>query len=352
MVPFAGFDMPVRYAGTLEEHKAVRTSVGVFDVSHMGEFEVRGPRSLEFLQKMTVNDVSRLSEGKAQYSAICNENGGIIDDLLVYHCADRYMLVVNAANGVKDLEWLNAHKPDKVEIRDISDTVSLLAVQGPRSIETLQPLTKVPLAKIPFYQFARGEIAGHDAIISRTGYTGEVGFEIYVENAQATAADLWNAIFEAGKPYDIVPAGLGARDTLRLEMGYCLHGQDIDETTTPLQAGLGWITKMSKGDFIGRQALAKEKAGGLPRKLVGLTLPDRAIARSGFPIRAAGEQTGAVTSGSFSPSLGSSIALGYVNTDHAAPGTALEVDIRGRAVEATVVVTPFYSPTNQVIPQP
>lgn len=343
MVPFGGYEMPVQYTGIIEEHRAVRTAVGVFDVSHMGEFEVRGEGAREFLQSVTVNDVAKLSPGKAQYSAMCTEAGGIVDDLLVYHCADRYMLVVNAANIAKDLAWLNAHRPENVEIRDISDSVSLLAVQGPRSLDTLQPLADVQLGDIPFYSFARGTIAGHEAIISRTGYTGELGFELYFENAEATADDIWNAIFSSGRQFGIVPVGLGARDTLRLEMGYCLYGQDIDETTTPLQAGLGWITRLSKGAFLGSPVLTQEKKDGVARKLVGLSLPGRNIARTGFAITQAGAQVGKVTSGTFAPSLEASIALGYVESSLAVPGTVLGIDIRGKSVEAKVVPIPFYS---------
>ncbi len=343
LVPFGGFDMPVQYTGIIEEHRAVRTGVGVFDVSHMGEIEVRGPGAQAFLQRMTVNDVTKLTEGKVQYSAMCTQTGGIVDDLLVYHCADRYLLVVNASNIQKDLSWLESHRPADVEIRDISDTVSLLAVQGPRAVDTLQRLTETKLDEMQYYRFSRGTIAGHDAIISRTGYTGEPGFELYFENAAETADDIWNAIFGSGKPHGIVPIGLGARDTLRLEMGFCLYGQDIDESTTPLQAGLGWITKLSKGDFIGRLVLADEKEKGVRQRLVGLSLPGRNIARTGYVISKEGASIGKVTSGSFSPSLEASIALGYVTPDLSAPGSSVDVDIRGRSVQATVVPLPFYS---------
>jgi aminomethyltransferase len=343
MVAFGGYDMPVLYTGIIEEHRAVRSSVGVFDVSHMGEFEIRGPGAADFLQRMTINDVSILSDGKAQYSALCNENGGIIDDLLVYHCKDRHLIVVNASNIEKDLSWLRSHCPDDVEIRDISDSVSLLAVQGPASERTLQPLTDIDLSKIPFYQFARGVIAGHPAIISRTGYTGEAGFELYFENAHDTADDIWKTIFASGEQYSILPVGLGARDTLRLEMGYCLYGQDIDEGTSPLQAGLGWITKLTKGEFVGASALADEKAAGLKRRLVGLSVEGSSIPRQGYSIQKNGEDVGKVTSGSFSPSLDAPIALGYVPKELAVTGSAVDVVIRGRATPATVVSTPFYT---------
>lgn len=341
MVEFAGFDMPVQYSGIIEEHAAVRKSVGVFDVSHMGEFEVRGPGALAFLQKVTVNDVSKLSEGKVQYSAMCTPQGGIIDDLLVYHCGNRYMLVVNAANLAKDFAWLQANTGPDAELRDISDSVSLLAVQGPRSLDVVQAIADVPMNDVAYYTFVRGKVAGHEAIISRTGYTGELGFELYIDASPATGADVWKALFEAGKGHGIQPIGLGARDTLRLEMGFCLYGNDIDETTTPLQAGLGWITKLSKGPFIGKPVLDAEKAGGIPRRLVGLMLPERAIARHGYAITDGAATIGAVTSGTFSPTLRQSVAMGYVPPALATPGSTVHVLIRGTHVPATVTAIPF-----------
>jgi aminomethyltransferase len=333
--------MPVQYRGIMEEHAAVRKGVGVFDVSHMGEFEVRGPGALAFLQRVTVNDVSKLSDGKVQYSAMPNEQGGIVDDLLVYHCGDRYMLVVNAANIAKDLAWLQSQTTDNVELRDLSDSMSLLAVQGPRSREALQSLTNVPLEGIPYYHFRRGTIAGHEALISRTGYTGELGFELYFDSDVKVGRDVWEAVFAAGERFGIQPVGLGARDTLRLEMGFMLYGNDIDDTTTPLQAGLGWITKLAKGDFIGKAVLEKEKTVGVARRLVGLTLPEKNIARHGYPIVDGGQQVGVVTSGTYSPTLQRSIAMGYVPSAKSAHGSVVSVMIRGKEVPASVTTLPF-----------
>ncbi len=341
MVEFGGFEMPVQYRGIMEEHAAVRNGVGVFDVSHMGEFEVRGPGALAFLQRVTVNDVSKLADGKVQYSAMPNAAGGIVDDLLVYHCGDRYMLVVNAANIDKDFAWLQRHVTPDVEVRDISDSLSLIAVQGPKSRETLQPLTDVPLADIPYYHFRRGSIAGHEAVISRTGYTGELGYELYIESSVDAGKAVWDAVFASGAKHGIQPIGLGARDTLRLEMGFCLYGNDIDDTTTTLQAGLGWITKLAKGDFVGRAVIEAEKSGGVPRRLVGLTLPEKNIARHGYPIMDGGAEVGVITSGTYSPTLQRSIAMGYVPPAKSSPGTIVSVRIRGNAIPATVTPLPF-----------
>ncbi|HWP81472.1 MAG TPA: glycine cleavage system aminomethyltransferase GcvT [Bacteroidota bacterium] len=341
LVEFAGFEMPVQYSGILEEHHAVRTAVGIFDVSHMGEFEVRGKDALAFLQKTTTNDVSKLSEGKAQYSAMCLEHGGIVDDLLVYHCGDYYMLVVNAANVEKDFRFLQAHKAGDVELRDVSDKISLLAVQGPRSLEVLKGLTDADLSTIKYYNFIRTTLAGVPMIISRTGYTGELGFELYFDADPAIGTKVWNAVMEAGKKFGIMPVGLGARDTLRLEMGFCLYGNDIDESTTPLEAGLDWITKIEKGEFVGRSALLAAKNGGLKRRLVGFTLSDKILARHGFPILASGSRVGEVTSGTFSPTLQKGIGMGYVSVEHAKPGSIVEIEVRGKRVEATVVQMPF-----------
>ncbi|MFQ5797415.1 MAG: glycine cleavage system aminomethyltransferase GcvT, partial [Bacteroidota bacterium] len=267
LVEFGGFEMPVQYSSIIEEHRRMRSSVGVFDVSHMGEFEIRGKDAASFLQKMTINDVSKLSAGKAQYSAMCYEDGGIVDDLLVYHLSDSYIMVVNAANTEKDFQWLQKHLSDGVELIDVSDDVSLLAVQGPKSLETLQKLADVDLSRIKYYSFSLGTLAGVPMVISRTGYTGEVGFEIYVRGDSSTVRTVWQEVINAGREFGIGPAGLGARDTLRLEMGYCLYGNDIDKTTNPLEAGLGWITKLEKGDFLGRAALLKVRQEGLRRKL-------------------------------------------------------------------------------------
>ncbi len=341
LVEFAGFEMPVQYSGIIDEHLAVRSSVGVFDVSHMGEFEVRGANALAFLQHVTINDVARISEGAAQYSAMCYEDGGIVDDLLVYHCGDHYMLVVNAANRTKDLEWLKSHLIDGVELIDRSDTTALLAVQGPKSLPTLQTLTSADLSTISSYHFTRGTLAGVPMLISRTGYTGELGFELYFDADVATCTRAWEEIFRAGKEFGIKPIGLGARDTLRLEMGFCLYGNDIDRTTHPLEAGLGWITKLEKGDFIGRSALVKAKEEGIKRRLVGFELAEKAVARHGYDLALNGSVIGTVTSGTFSPSLGKAIGMGYVRSDLAQPGNLVNVLIRGKAVPATIVKTPF-----------
>ncbi|MGE5314014.1 MAG: glycine cleavage system aminomethyltransferase GcvT [Acidobacteriota bacterium] len=340
IVPFGGFEMPVQYAGIMEEHKRVRETVGVFDVSHMGEFFVTGDDACAFLQTVTVNDVAKLTPGAAQYSAMCYDNGGIVDDLLVYMLSkNEYMLVVNASNTQKDFDWLAAHKPDNVVLENKSDDYALLAVQGPDAEAVLQTLTKAKLGEIAYYHFVQGELAGVPMIISRTGYTGEKGFELYF--APAHAELVWNAVFEAGKPYGIAPIGLGARDTLRLEMGYCLYGNDIDANTNPLEAGLGWITKLNKGEFIGKAALLASKAEGFKGKLVGMTFADKVVPRHGYPIVQNGAQAGAITSGTFSPSLGIGIAMGYVVPSLSAPGTEVEVDIRGRKTTAVVTALPF-----------
>lgn len=340
IVPFGGFEMPVQYAGIMEEHKTVRTAVGVFDVSHMGEFFAHGPDALAFLQSITVNDVSKLTPGKAQYSAMCYEHGGIVDDLLVYMLAEQsYMIVVNAANIDKDWEWMKQHCPAGVTFENKSDAIALLAVQGPKSLATMQKLTSLDLSLIPYYSFVQGKLAGIEMTISRTGYTGELGFEIYfgVEHAAA----VWKAIFEAGKEFGIAPIGLGARDTLRLEMGYCLYGNDIDQTTNPIEGGLGWITKLAKGNFIARPVLEKTKAEGPKRKLVGMMLAEKAVPRHGYPLTANGVIIGVVTSGTFSPSLEKGIAMGYVERQHAETGSKIQIDVRGKFVDATVVALPF-----------
>ena len=342
IVEFGGFEMPVQYSGIIDEHLAVRNKVGVFDVSHMGEFEVRGKEALAFLQKATINDVSKLSEGRAQYSAMCYEDGGIVDDLLVYHCGDHYMLVVNASNTAKDFEWLRSQATGGVELRDVSDSLSLLAVQGPKSPTTLQKLTKIDLSKMEYYHFTRGNLAGEQMIVSRTGYTGELGFELYFSSNPKTAKIVWDAIFDAGKEFGVMPVGLGARDTLRLEMGFCLYGNDIDQTTNPLEAGLGWITKLDKGDFVGKTVLTKTKQSGMQKKLAGFVIPERAVARHGYDIRKNDAKVGHVTSGTFSPSLQKGIGMGYVQPDLAKPGQVLQLDIRGRSVPATVMKLPFY----------
>ena len=342
MVEFAGFYMPIQYGGIIQEHRRVRTSVGLFDVSHMGEFFVRGAQALEFLQQVTVNDVSKLAVNQVQYSAMCYDDGGIVDDLLVYRFPDHYMLVVNAANIQKDWEWLNAHLPAESELQDRSDELSLLALQGPAAEAVLQPLTEIPLSDIPYYWLREGQVAGVPMIVSRTGYTGEPGFELCFD--QAHSQKIWQAIMEAGQAYDIEPIGLGARDTLRLEMKYCLYGNDIDATTHPLEAGLGWITKLEKPDFIGKQAILRAKERGLTRKLVGFTVEGKAIPRHGFPLMREDRQIGQVTSGAFSPMLETAVGLGYVNIESSALGTAVGVQVRDRIVPAVIVKTPFYTP--------
>ncbi|MCA9733891.1 MAG: glycine cleavage system aminomethyltransferase GcvT [Deferribacteres bacterium] len=340
IVEFAGYLMPVQYAGIIQEHNRVRASVGLFDVSHMGEFSVHGAGALDFLQKMTINDVAALSVNQAQYSAMCYDDGGIVDDLIVYRHQNFYGMVVNASNLQKDFDWLQEHLPQGVELRNESEETSLVALQGRDADATLQKLTEVDLGAIKFYWFAKGEVAGIPALISRTGYTGESGFEIAVPNEDAV--QLWNAIMEAGAEFNIEPIGLGARDTLRLEMKYCLYGNDIDATTNPIEAGLGWITKLGKGPFIGSDVLTAVKENGPKRKLVGLELDGRNIARHGYEILSGTENIGIICSGSKSISLDKSIATGYIAAEHAAVGTEVGIQIRNRVVPAKVVKTPFY----------
>jgi aminomethyltransferase len=341
MMEFGGFEMPVQYTGIMEEHRAVRTNAGVFDVSHMGEFRVRGRDAAAFLQHMTINDVTKLSSGRAHYTAMCYDDGGIVDDLLVYHCGDYYMLVVNAANIEKDFEWLKSHLRSDVELNDVSDSISLLAVQGPSSLKTLQKIADIDLSKIKYYHFAWGKIAGIPCIISRTGYTGEIGFELYFDSSPASARTIWDAVFDAGTEYGIMPVGLGARDTLRLEMGFCLYGNDIDQTTNPLEAGLGWITKLEKGDFIGRNALLAVTGGGLKRRLIGFVLSEKLVPRHGYAILSGGNRVGVVTSGTFSPTLRRPIGMGYVPVELSGRGTTIEIDVRGRVTPAEIVQLPF-----------
>lgn len=341
IVPFAGYEMPIQYSGIVEEHRTVRQSVGVFDVSHMGEVEVRGKDALAFVQKITVNDASRLVPGRVQYSAMCYPEGGIVDDLLVYNMGDSYMLVINASNIAKDVEWMTSHLSGDVTLKDRSDEIALIAVQGPRSLETLAKLTAVDLASLPYYHCVRGSLAGAEMVISRTGYTGELGFELYFPADAALAEKIWDLLMESGKPFGIRPVGLAARDTLRLEMGFCLYGNDIDQSTHPLEAGLGWITKLDKGEFNGRPALLRAKEKGLTRKLVGFAMQDKAFPRHGYAIHAGGRPTGTVTSGTFSPILDRGIGMGYVGIEHAKAGSMLEIIIRDRAVPASVVPTPF-----------
>ena len=341
IVEFGGYEMPVQYTGIIDEHKRVRDTVGMFDVSHMGEVEVWGRDALEYVQEITVNDASKLFEGRVQYSAMCYENGGIVDDLLVYHMGDHYMLVINAANIPKDLDWLHHHVSGDVKLKNRTDDISLLAVQGPRSLETLQKLTTADLSSIAYYHFIRHKLAGIDMIISRTGYTGELGFELYFPSDIETGEKVWNAVTDAGRAFDIAPIGLGARDTLRLEMGFCLYGHDIDQTTHPLEAGLGWITKLDKGEFIGSGAIQRAKQNGLKRKLVGFELNEKAFPRQGYTIHHDGSTVGAVTSGMFSPILDKSIGMGYVGIELAKAGTPVGIMIRNKEVPAAVATVPF-----------
>ncbi len=341
MVEFAGFYMPVQYTSIIEEHLNVRNNVGVFDVSHMGEFFVRGEKALDFVQYVTVNNAAKLTEGRVQYSAMCYPDGGIVDDLLVYKLSDtEFMLVVNASNIEKDFAWLQENNKFGVELVNESDEYSLLAVQGPKSKETIQKICNKEL-DLEYYHYFYAEVAGVEMLVSRTGYTGELGYELYFKGDEATAEKVWNALFEAGKEFDIKPAGLGARDSLRLEMGYCLYGNDIDQTTNPLEAGLGWITKLKKGDFIGREALLKVKEEGLKRKLVPMTTDERAFPRHGYEISDGNKVIGHITSGTVSPVLNKPIALGYVEIEFAEPGTQVNFVIRNKNIPATVVTLPF-----------
>ena len=340
MVPFGGWEMPVEYAGLSEEHRAVRERAGLFDVSHMGEIRVRGPKAFDVVQRLTCNDVAALDDGKVQYTAFLTPQGTFVDDLLTYRlAADDYLLVVNASNTPKDVAWAKAAERDGASVEDESGIWAQLAVQGPRAETILQTLTDLPLAKITYYRSAPGKVLGVPALVSRTGYTGEDGFEVYLHPERA--ADVWDAILKAGAPHGIVPAGLGARDTLRLEACLALYGNDSDDTHTPWEANLGWIVKMKKGDFAGREALAKQKESGVPVKLVGFEVTGRGIARHGHPLTVAGA-AGVVTSGTQTPTVGKPIGLAYVPADKAAPGTKLEIDVRGRSLPAVVVPTPFY----------
>ena len=343
MVPFAGFAMPLRYSSDIEEHMAVRERVGVFDVSHMGEFFVRGPFALDLIQRVTSNDAAKLADGKAMYAYLPNEDGGIVDDLLVYRISEEeYMLVVNAANIEKDWQWIQHYNIQGADTENASDRLSLLAVQGPRAIDVLQELTSVDLAAMKYYTFVSGTMAGIDnVIISATGYTGAGGFELYVDNAHVRT--LWEAIFEAGAPYGILPVGLGARDTLRLEMGYCLYGNDIDDTTSPIEAGLGWVTKFSKS-FTNDAYLQGQKESGGKQRLVGLLMIDRGIPRAGYQLFDDQDNLiGRVTSGSQSPVLNQGIGLGYVKKELAKPDQEVWVGVRNRRLKAQVVKPPFVS---------
>lgn len=343
MVPFAGYLMPVQYEGVTIEHKTVREAVGVFDVSHMGEFLVEGATALALLQKVTTNDVVKLAIGDAQYSCLTNETGGIVDDLLIYRIKENtYLLVVNAANIEKDWNWITKYNEDfNATLRNLSDEYSLLAIQGPKAVDAMQSLTSIDLSEIPYYKFKVADFAGIDyVIISATGYTGSGGFEIYCKNSEVE--QIWNAVFEAGKDFGIKPIGLAARDTLRLEMGFSLYGNDIDDTTSPIEAGLGWIVKFTK-EFVNHEALAKQKKEKPSRKLVAFTMDEKGIPRKDYDIvNESGNRIGKVTSGTMSPSLGVGIGLGYVTTENASFGSTIFIQVRKKQIPATVVKLPFY----------
>lgn len=344
MAEFAGYNMPISYSGINDEHAAVRKNAGVFDVSHMGEFILKGDKALDLIQRVTSNDASKLTNGKAQYSCLPNEQGGIVDDLIVYCIEENsvYMLVVNASNIEKDWNWISRFNTDNVEMHNISDKTCLLAIQGPSATKMLQPLTEMDIMNLKYYTFAKGVFAGvENVLVSATGYTGAGGVEIYFEDVNGAADKIWNAIFEIGTPQGLKPIGLGARDTLRLEMGYCLYGNDIDDTTSPLEGGLGWITKFTK-DFTARPILEKQKAEGITRKLVGFEMIERGIPRHDYLIKdAEGNTIGKVTSGTQAPSLNKAIGLGYVNTAFAAIDTEIYIDIRNTLVKAKLVKFPF-----------
>lgn len=342
MVPFAGYNMPVQYEGVNLEHETVRKGVGVFDVSHMGEFLVEGDKALDLIQKVTSNDASKLAVGDAQYSCMPNASGGIVDDLIVYRVKEMtYLLVVNASNIEKDWRWISEHNSMGAELRDISDHYSLLAIQGPKAVEAMQSLTSVDLSEIPFYKFKVADFAGVEhVIISATGYTGSGGFEIYCKNNEVE--QIWKRVFEAGADFGIKPIGLAARDTLRLEMGYCLYGNDIDDTTSPIEAGLGWITKFTK-DFINSDGLLKQKEEGVTRRLRAFELKERGIPRQGYEIvDENGASLGKVTSGTMSPSLKKGIGMGYVNSTHTKFGTEIFIRIRNKDIPAEIIKLPFY----------
>lgn len=349
MAPFAGYNMPISYAGINEEHQNVRQNVGVFDVSHMGEFIIKGKQALDLVQLVTSNDASKLAIGQVQYSCLPNTQGGIVDDLLVYRLAEdqcaegeqAFMLVVNASNIEKDWNWINSHNQFETRMIDISGQTGLIAVQGPQAAKVLGQLTDIPIEALKYYTFTKGTVAGiPNVLVSATGYTGAGGFELYVNTADTGA--LWDAVFNAGRDFGIQAAGLGARDTLRLEMGYCLYGNDINDQTSPLEAGLGWITKLNKGPFLGSELLQQQKTEGIRRKLIGFTLQERRVPRHGYAIEDnSGNYIGEVTSGTMSPTLGHPIGMGYVDIAHSTPGTALQIVAGGKKLAAQVVKVPF-----------
>jgi aminomethyltransferase len=340
LVEFAGYLMPIQYSSIIAEHKAVRNSVGIFDVSHMGEVFVKGDKALDFVQNLTVNDASKLFPGRIQYSAMCYKDGGIVDDLLVYRLGEKeFLLVINASNIQKDFEWMQKNNIG-ADLQNQSDEYSLLAIQGPDSQKVVQKLTSDPV-NIEYYHFMRTKILGIDMILSRTGYTGELGYELYFKGDEKSAEKLWNSVMEAGKEFGIQPAGLAARDSLRLEMGFCLYGNDIDQTTNPLEAGLGWITKLKKDKFIGKDALLKVKDEGLKRKLVPMSTDEKAFPRHGYDLTVDGKKVGTITSGTVSPVLDKPIALGYVEAKYSDEGTKINFSIRGKEIPAEVVKLPF-----------
>jgi aminomethyltransferase len=344
MAEFAGYNMPISYSGINDEHATVRKNAGVFDVSHMGEFMLKGEHALDLIQRVTSNDASKLTDGKAQYSCMTNEEGGIVDDLLIYCIEENktYMIVVNASNIEKDWNWISKHNHNKVEMHNISDKTGLLAVQGPNATKILQPLTDMDIMNLKYYTFVKGKFAGVDnVLVSATGYTGAGGVEIYFEDKNDNAEKIWNAIFEAGTAQGLKPIGLGARDTLRLEMGYCLYGNDIDDTTSPLEAGLGWITKFTK-DFTAKDIIQEQKEKGVERKLIGFEMIDKGIPRHGYEIKdQTGGQIGYVTSGTQSPTLGKAIGMGYVRSAYATIGTEIFIKVREKLLLAKVVKVPF-----------
>jgi len=346
MVPFAGYEMPLEYTGVRREHLAVREKAGLFDVSHMGEIWIKGKGAFPLLQRLTSNDLSKLEPGRVQYTCFPNDRGGIVDDLLVYmYQPDKYLLVVNASNRVKDYQWILSNNHEGAVVEDASERISQLAVQGPLAQEILQTLTPVDLSKVLYYHFATGEFAGKkEVIISNSGYTGAGGFELYMYNEEGPA--IWEAVMAAGRSAGLEPCGLASRDTLRLEMGYCLYGNDIDDTTSPIEAGLGWITKFSEGnDFINRRLMEQQKQEGVNRRLVGFELKERGIPRQHYPILdKGGNPLGEVTSGTLSPMLGSGIGMGYVIPTHAAPGAEIFIGIRNKQIPAVVTRPPFYKP--------
>jgi aminomethyltransferase len=341
MVDFAGYDMPVQYSSIIVEHKCVRNSVGVFDVSHMGEFFISGEKALELVQHITVNDASVLIPGRVQYSAMCYHDGGIVDDLLVYKLSEtEFMLVVNASNIEKDFNWIVENNSFDVEVKNLSDDYSLLAVQGPNSKKVIQSLMDEE-PELEYYHFKKSKVAGVDMLVSRTGYTGELGYELYFTGNENNAGKIWNSIFEAGKDFNIQPVGLAARDSLRLEMGFCLYGNDIDKTTNPIEAGLGWITKTKKPGFIGLDVIKKIKEEGIKRRLVAMVAGERTFPRHGYEIRADGKKIGTITSGTVSPVTEKPIALGYVDAEYKSIGSKVNFLVRNKEIPAEVVKLPF-----------